>query len=273
MTASIMQSNFSDDAVSSWLTANPNATDVQRRAAMDANGVTSEQVARVTGLSGDTVQSRYAAAAPATGGGSVITARPPAPAPVAAPSASASFRPTAVDTPGTTQWADQQYARAVDYWADHANSMGLTLDDYNNGAGAQYGYVPGVRGYVGPGATAFFDRSYGVYTDPNRGSWVGNAQPTVNTPYARTAEDIAATDYTQGSLSPAQLRMQSYISGAQPAAGDGRTPPLRAMDTSPDAGAGAGGGGAAAAPSIMQSAAGNAQQQGQAGVTDAQISQ
>lgn len=50
-----------------WLRRHPNATDTERRAVMEANKVTPEDVARATGVDIGTVQSRYEAAGTSTG--------------------------------------------------------------------------------------------------------------------------------------------------------------------------------------------------------------
>jgi hypothetical protein len=54
-----------DQAVTSWLQSNPGATDATIAAAMQQYGVDPAQMARVTGLGQDVVQSRYEAALPA----------------------------------------------------------------------------------------------------------------------------------------------------------------------------------------------------------------
>jgi hypothetical protein len=82
-------------------------------------------------------------------------------------------------TPGSTAWADEQYQRADEgYWQDYAaNIAHMDWETFQNGGGANFGYVPGVRGYTGPNATPFLDTTYGIYTDPNRGSWKAQAGP------------------------------------------------------------------------------------------------
>jgi bacterioferritin-associated ferredoxin len=57
-------SNFSNEAIQSYLAARPGLTDMQIRSAMDEFKVTPAQMASATGLPFEQVQQRYAAAAP-----------------------------------------------------------------------------------------------------------------------------------------------------------------------------------------------------------------
>jgi hypothetical protein len=97
-------SPVSDQAVTSWLQSNPGASDATIAAAMQQYGVDPAQMARVTGLGQDVVQSRYNAALPST---------------------------TAAQTPLTVEQLYQQYTgRAADpgglqYWTQQ---FGSTID-------------------------------------------------------------------------------------------------------------------------------------------------
>lgn len=73
-------------------------------------------------------------------------------------------------SPGSLNVADANYARAGQYWQNMADEMGLSWNDFQT-QGDMYGYKPGVSGYYGEGATPVLDSTYGIITDPTRGSW------------------------------------------------------------------------------------------------------
>lgn len=131
------------------------------------------------------------------------------------------------DGPGSLNWADQQYSRATDYWKDYAeNQAGLSWEDFNDkGQGAQYGYVPGVRGYAGPGAedTPFHDTETGIATIAGKGSYAAGTPSQTYTaqwgqPSRTYAPGTAPAGYAQASTGNA-AQPQSAAATTTPTAG------------------------------------------------------
>lgn len=139
--------------INGWLAANPAATDLQRRQAMDQYNVTTGDVAGATGMGQGEVQSRYDGAAPLTlppdGGGPFVGPQIPGVTPPGS-GMGGSVGSMGASQAGRPQWSGSGDSSAPGTSSYGGNALMRTLQPgYGGGMG---GPRPGAHAYEQPNA-------------------------------------------------------------------------------------------------------------------------